>query len=270
MKTIINNGIIGRGIGIFSKWTDVLYTNGFHVQHYKKSYRIVNKYNQVFFNGNKIDTFKKIEKIRKYKNKKENIMLIHGYANAYTIMSPMKKYLSSYENRYNIFDVRYASTYLSLEQIVKDLSLVVKYTEEPINIIAHSLGGLIAMELKKLYPEKIRKIILIASPINGSKTAKYFNKLKPEKVSGPIIKDLIKGVTPYPCELYIINCFTKGINKSALFREDNDGVVSISETLPPLIKYQLFTLKNSHTAIMKDKKMFHIIKEIFQLSKLKS
>jgi hypothetical protein len=64
MKNIVNNEIIGRGIGMFSKWTDVLYTNGFHVQHnsqHKKTYRIVDSYNRPYFNGDKNEVFEKMK-----------------------------------------------------------------------------------------------------------------------------------------------------------------------------------------------------------------
>lgn len=100
---------------------------------------------------------------------------------------------------------------------------------EPVDIIAHSLGGVVALGVESL-GVPVRRMVTLATPFGGSTTADYLRFLYPgERLyrdissTNPTLARL-RGHKPRAALLSFIT--TAG--GAPLFREPNDGVVSVA------------------------------------------
>lgn len=100
----------------------------------------------------------------------------------------------------------------------------------PINIISHSLGGVIAVSISQRVP--IRKIVTMGTPFGGSRVASYLRWITPNQLfndihpgSGPMT-DLRRK--PLTCPVMSL-VSTEGSNPFLI--EDNDGVVTVASQL---------------------------------------
>ncbi len=116
----------------------------------------------------------------------------------------------------------------NIEKFCKD-----EYGKKPFSIIAHSMGGLIALKLihgKKL---NIEKLITLATPFNGHKFAEFLKWVFPGyrlyddiSPSSDFIKEIQKMRFDIPIQSIV------SINgHNPVFRQPNDGVVTIESQL---------------------------------------
>jgi hypothetical protein len=128
---------------------------------------------------------------------------------------------------------------------------------ERTHIVAHSLGGIMAMHLleKSNLPD-IDRIVLLGSPLNGSYVAKRL-------IEWPLVNHLIKnsmnngldGNIPTPTQALEIGMIAGNKNSVGIgtliggLPEEGDGTVLVSETRHPLLKEHII-VDNNHTGLL--------------------
>lgn len=114
------------------------------------------------------------------------IVLIHGLMRTSLSMWPLKSYLS--KQGYQVYSYSYFSPRYTIQEHGTNLNQFIKklIEENPnknINVITHSLGGIITREALSTLPEKQLKnigcLIMLAPPNQGSTLAKLSTKLFP-------------------------------------------------------------------------------------------
>lgn len=110
-----------------------------------------------------------------------------------------------------------------LRMFEKSTYPLISSLKEPVTIIGHSLGGIQAVRLAELYPDKIKKIIAIASPIHGSPWPVYENGIRTlldvpteefdrfrEQVVPSVAQKLVTISTPHDMMAPIDKCTVEG------------------------------------------------------------
>lgn len=173
-----------------------------------------------------------------HKNKKEVIVLVHGL----WMKGPELSYIryKLWRQGFKVFQFHYPSTFKAPEENAAALyQFVSNIDADVIHFVAHSLGGIVVSHLFHDYEIKQSgKVVMIASPLNGSATAAYLSKKK--YLKGLLGKSVIKGLlgdTPkwgYKRKICII-AGTSGIGAGQIFagsvmHKPNDGTVNLHET----------------------------------------
>lgn len=163
------------------------------------------------------------------------ILLVHGFQDTSESMVPLSRYLES--NGFSVYSIDYSTEtdIDSMSNALKNaLSLVKKELKEKgihtykVDIVAHSLGGLVARYYtsQQSYIEKgdIRKLIFINTPHHGTPWAEAGAKL----LGSPYLKEL------YPTSPLFSFTFPNSINKGlnhtlqiANIALENDEVVPL-------------------------------------------
>lgn len=73
---------------------------------------------------------------------------------------------------------------------------------EPLSLVGHSLGGIFAREMARVYPEMVRQVVSLGSPfgegrMTGSIPARLFSALNPPEEL-PIDEDVLSHAPPVP------------------------------------------------------------------------
>lgn len=133
-----------------------------------------------------------------------------------------------------------------LTLIVDQLDQFIKQLAEPVYIVAHSLGGVLAT-LVSHECRNVKKIVSISSPYAGSKSATMLQWLFPNtrlfKDIAPASDfiqsiDLTKGAAP-------TLAFVTTDGESPMIKEKNDGVVTVeSQTALEYAKYHFIHLNH--------------------------
>ncbi|MEL6528362.1 MAG: alpha/beta hydrolase [Pseudomonadota bacterium] len=78
-----------------------------------------------------------------------------------------------------------------IDRLETQLDRLHRATERPVSIIGWSLGGVLARELAKLHPDKVRLVISLGSPItddrahtNAARLFEFFNGDEPDRIRG--------------------------------------------------------------------------------------
>ncbi len=161
----------------------------------------------------------------------KNIVYIHG-ANS----SPRSfKYIQHSLPEHNILNISYSVDIPLLDNTNQIKNVIYKeFSGENVNIVSHSLGGLIALKLH--HYENINKIVTMSAPFGGSKFVEYLRWICPNyqmfadvKTSSPIVKE-IKGTT-YTKPIFSIVTTAGG---NPLMGEQNDGTVTVHSQISAL------------------------------------
>lgn len=172
------------------------------------------------------------------KNEKEVIVLVHGL----WMKGPELFYIryKLWRQGYKVYQFHYASLFNTPEENATKLYEFISAMDEPIiHFVAHSLGGIVVSHLFQHYEiKKTGKVVMIATPLNGSAVAAYLSQKKHLKYlfGKSIIKGLL-GDAPgwsYKKEICVI-AGTKGIGvgyflAKCVLQAPNDGTVNLHET----------------------------------------
>jgi pimeloyl-ACP methyl ester carboxylesterase len=119
-----------------------------------------------------------------------------------------------------------------------------KRTKEPVNLIGHSLGGVIAVALaNKGLP--VNKIITISAPFGG------LGPFWPPKTIGAELRTLNKLTTTIPVEH---QCYVSMAGHNPWFVLQNDGVISISSQ-KSIKKANYIEVQSNHFEILMNKEV---------------
>lgn len=108
------------------------------------------------------------------------VMVIPGFAGSDTYNYPLIRFLrAQYYNAHGWNRGRnFGQGLLDPEILIKRVQELYQETEQKVSLIGHSLGGVYAREIAKLWPQEVRQVITLGSPFGeGRETASFANKL---------------------------------------------------------------------------------------------
>lgn len=172
------------------------------------------------------------------KNKKEAVILIHGL----WMKGPELFYLryKLWREGYRVYQFHYPSIFKTAEENAAKLYQFVSNIDATIiHFVAHSFGGIVVAHLFQRYEIKTPgKVVLLASPVDGSAAAVYLNQRKYLKylLGRSVVKGLL-GDAPgwsYKRKICVV-AGTKGLGASYFLankamQKPNDGTVNLYET----------------------------------------
>lgn len=128
------------------------------------------------------------------------------------------------------------------------------YGDQPVHVLAHSLGGLIALEALKRNPDLPRaRVVCLGSPIAGSAAARGLVERGAGFASGRSGALLRAGIAPLPEDRRV--GMIAGSRRLGLgqffgrFNEDNDGTVAVGETRLPGLEAHV-VIRASHSGLI--------------------
>ena len=148
------------------------------------------------------------------------ILAIHGAFSTPTIFNYAKTKIKGYD--WQMFD--YSADINDFERVC---DAAIYSIEEPVHVIGHSMGGMIALFLGGHH--LVRSITTIASPLDGldvSMAQQYMSRssfIRELSKNGRFVNNLHRAGYPMPVQ-HIIT--TRGFNPYMF--EENDGVVSLT------------------------------------------
>lgn len=169
------------------------------------------------------------------KKSEETVVLIHGLGRTRASMVPLSVRLqrAGFETAMVRYDSRRMTLNEATEAVAEQVSKIAKSCSGPLHVVGHSLGGLIALRLKRERPDlRIRRVVQCGSPNLGSSVAET---LKSNSLAqwffGPILSELSEDLTLSdhrdPDIAAIAGTeFPKGIAKVFGVTEPNDGLVT--------------------------------------------
>jgi hypothetical protein len=237
-------------LGGWNLWSDVWVREGWRVQERAIDVpaRVLNM-NSIVFTGNKIACLNFAQEHAPALSAEHVVVLLHGLGCGRGIMNRLERGFQA--KGFGTANVGYPSLLKPIEYHAQALNSVVSALRvsgaKTISIVAHSLGGLIALVAMADEPTlwTDASMVLIGSPVRGSRVAEVMMKFKPFRMLvGKCGEQLIVGsvLNSIP---EIPTCVIAGGNNGNGFNpfmgEDNDGTVLVSEThLTGAIEFYLF------------------------------
>lgn len=159
----------------------------------------------------------------------QKVWYIHGANATPTSFTFIKMQLKAAGVKHDIVNVQYI-TEEPLAHTLQDLEKWLTGEPEPVHIISHSLGGILAVALSQRCPDKVLSVTTMSTPFAGSDGATkalFIKPLDPFLLNASSLNRTINktklGETNVPL-LKIIT--TSGC--SSLMSEPNDGVVTVA------------------------------------------
>lgn len=191
----------------------------------------------------------------------EPVLLLHGiWLRALTLL-PLSRRLARAGFAPRRFD--YWSVLTGAEAAAPKLAARIRLQGEgPVHLVGHSLGGLLAIETVRRYPDlPVRRIVCIGSPLAGSGTAAALaGRGGLGRVLGRSRPLLLRGCGELPPELQvgvIAGDLPIGLGAAfARFPGPHDGTVSVEETRVPGLTDHI-VLRASHTGLLLSRAAAH-------------
>jgi pimeloyl-ACP methyl ester carboxylesterase len=151
----------------------------------------------------------------------------------------------------------YASTRLSLDEIASRLAHAIVAMQTPnVHLIAHSLGGLVVLNMLALHPDlPIGRVVLMGTPCSGSRTAQQLARTKTGRaMMGEAILQWrpergVAAVRSFEVGM-IAGTVPLGLGRLfARLSAPHDGAVCVDETHLPGLRDHL-TMPVSHSALL--------------------
>lgn len=198
----------------------------------------------------------------------ETVVFIHGIWGNRAAFFPLAHHVKGrgYKTRY--FDYN-SVAYNPARNAAKLATYLEKLNADTIHLVAHSLGGLVLKHYMHYYDHsRIGKVIMVATPLNGSNVAKLLNKNDFTKLilGRATERGLLGDVPPWPKDQplgMIAGNLDKGFGTVAervatelgepkLFSTASDGTVGLEETMSDEVTHRI-EVNQSHTAMLMTK-----------------
>jgi len=208
----------------------------------------------------------------KSNKKTETVIVLHGIARTNKQTHLLAKRIA--DAGYEVYNINYPSTEYTIEELVEYLhNEFQKYEikEKPkVNIVAHSMGGLLTRAYLKEYPmENLNRIVMISTPNHGSEVVDFFKDWKIyTNIFGPAgqqlgtndeeVQKLFSSLDDYE---FSVIAGGRSFNPifSAMLDGPDDGAVSVESTklegmkdhivVPNLHGIQVYTELDANLAI---------------------
>ncbi len=188
-------------------------------------------------------------------NERQAVILIHGlWMKPWTWFS-FHQYLR--DKGYHVYRFGYKTSRQSFDLSQHQLEAFVNSRPEPtVHMVGHSMGGLLALKASQNI-RKTGRLVMLASPINGSKVAKHisqtpFLKKLLKFAETPLIEGIKITQTDRPT-MMIMGNWPIGLGRIFYrFKEPSDGTVAVASTQADwLDKHQV--INSNHLGILKNK-----------------
>lgn len=191
------------------------------------------------------------------------IIFVHGLCADTLLFETMKKSFTHYDFAFfNYNSKKY--TLNELSDFLAETINHINYKYKEIIIISHSMGGIISL-LTKNKTNKINKIICIATPINGSYSARVVTNIIPKKLTGISIHDLNHKIDNLPLPDLIIYSELNKFNRNILQNKPGDGIVFSHEIIPENNSTSYAKIDNvGHTAILWHPETINVVKKYLE------
>lgn len=202
---------------------------------------------------------------------KPEVVLLHGVLMNAVEMLYLKRQLEKQD--FKVHSLSYQSVKYTIEENTRRLHSQISLLDSPeLHIVAHSLGGVMAMHLLQTYPElRIKHIVMLGTPIAGSYAAE---KISQWRLIGRLLTNsMASGLDGkhqfQSAQTQLAQCkigMIAGSIKSPIglglllgkLPDENDGTVLLRETKHPIISEHLIVNK-SHTGLIFSKKVSGLI-----------
>lgn len=182
------------------------------------------------------------------------VLILHGLMMGRPAMLPLAHRLRHYGFAPKFFG--YSSLWQSPDKAVERLATVLSaYGDQPVHLVAHSLGGLVAVETLNRYSTlRIGRVVCLGSPLLGSAAARGLFEWHLGFVTGKSGALLCNGLTQLLSKQaevgMIAGSHSIGLGKYfGCFDGPNDGTVAVSETQWPGLSEQI-VVAVTHTGII--------------------
>ena len=197
---------------------------------------------------------------------KPDVLLLHGVLMNSVEMLYLKYQLE--KQNFTVHSLSYQSVRYSIAENTQRLHAEISTIDcDNLHIVAHSLGGVMAMHLLEQYPElPIKRIVMLGTPISGSYAAE---KISRWSIIGRLLTNsMAKGLDGnhnFKANEHEIGMIAGSI-KSPIglglllgkLPEENDGTVLLSETKHPAVSEHLIVNK-SHTGLIFSKMVCDLV-----------
>lgn len=186
---------------------------------------------------------------------KKNVVLLHGAFSSPLSFQRIKEKIPDA----NLIFPQY-SVEESLESVVHRVNETVRAVQGPVELIGHSLGGVICMAVARINP-LVQSVFTMASPFGGNKVVshlKWVNKHEMYRTLDPTNETLtmIRNEAP-TCRICSV---ITTLGNNPLIPEANDGVVSIKSQSALSYGSKIHMPVNHFEVLMADK-IIDLIKE---------
>jgi pimeloyl-ACP methyl ester carboxylesterase len=173
------------------------------------------------------------------------IIFIHGLNSSHLSFNYMIQNYSENGSTANYLSRQ--PLHLSIEEVLKQIP-----KKEPVILVGHSLGGVIAMNIAHLRLRNIKKVVTISSPLGGSKGAIYAQWVLR---SLEVLRDLvpssayIKPLSNLPAPCPVLSIYSTSGSLPTAF-EPNDSVVTVASQRALLHARQVEVRANHFEVLM--------------------
>ena len=228
-------------------WADVYLYGGWRIQRHvvTQHCRLLDAGDVRQAWGTEADCIVALEQARKSGraslHSKRLCILIHGYLRAKESFASLQSRLEN--EGFEVYAINYPSSWHDLNLLTTNTAALIKRVSrdfEQVNIVTHSMGGIIARKALSASPPKGNgRLVMLAPPNQGAHMADLLLSWWPSQhVTGPAGKELVTKASSFarnagaPSCPFLIIAGGRGDNTgyNPALPGDDDGVVSVQET----------------------------------------
>ncbi len=189
------------------------------------------------------------------KNAQQSIVFVHGLWVGRWIWLAYRRFFGA--KGYQTYSFGYATTNQPVEKSTMQLAAFVNSRpEQTVHLVAHSMGGIVSVRaLSKI--NKPGKLMLLGSPINGSKVAhkikqRGWHKWMLRHATEPLGNGVIQPPGKSRLTMMLAGNVPYGLGRVIGGSQgDNDGTVDVSETMAEWVD-QHAQIHCSHTGMLRN------------------
>ncbi|MGH8029353.1 MAG: esterase/lipase family protein [Arenimonas sp.] len=199
--------------------------------------------------------------------KPETVLVLHGLMMRSPALWPLAHRLR--QRGYATLTFDYGTIFGSPARAMERLAMLLYgHSPGPVHVVAHSLGGLIALETMNQY-QKLPpgRVVCLGSPLAGSSSARnlaHRNLGLLSGRSGPLLRG---GLQQLPAREVGVIAGARSLGLGRMFgRFDglNDGTVAVWETRLPGLKEHI-VLPVSHTGLIFDRRVASMVADFLEV-----
>jgi pimeloyl-ACP methyl ester carboxylesterase len=229
-------------------WSDVAVADGCRLQRHAvyEGFRLLDAKNRCVATGSLDECRSEFARRREQGLAKpfqgEVVLLMHGVLRSSRNMAGLASRLK--EQGFTVVRLDYASNCLTIEKHAVNFGHVVANLDhaERIHVVCHSMGGLVVRRyLASGADRRIKRVVLLGTPNQGSEIADAFSDLKLfGLIFGPAGKELCTDQKGHACAMpqgieaaVIAGGVGKRVGFNPFLKADNDGIVTVDSAKLP-------------------------------------